>query len=116
MALESFIFLAFKVRAFWWEGREKRRRKKEEEKKKKIQVWNFCMETICVWITSMEPICMEIPLCLSCVGKILLEMLLVGIRLYFEFWLSWFWFRRKFPMKRAKFGHFCVQHNTLTPR
>ena len=29
---------------------------------------------------SMEPICMEIPLCLSCVGKILLEMLLVGRR------------------------------------
>ena len=38
------------------------------------------METICVWITSMEPICMEIPSCLSCVGKILLEMLLDGIR------------------------------------
>ena len=36
------------------------------------------METICVWITSKES--MEIPLCLSCVGAILLEMLLVGIR------------------------------------
>ena len=26
---------------------------------------------------------------------------------YFKFYLSWFLFRRKFPMKRAKPGHFC---------
>ena len=31
---------------------------------------------------------MEIPLCLSCVGKILLEMLLVGIRLVLWFILN----------------------------
>ena len=31
-------------------------------------------------IISMGPICMKIPLCLSCVGKIILEMLLVDIR------------------------------------
>ena len=54
------------------------------------------METICVWITSIEPICMEIPICLSCVGKILLEMLLVGIirvlwfiRVLIELVLDW---------------------------
>ena len=54
------------------------RRRKREEKKIRIRkeasesVQDQGTETICVWITSMEPICMEIPLCLSCVGKILL--------------------------------------------
>ena len=79
-------FVALKVRAFRigeQERKEEGRRKKRRRKSRfGIHVWNisFCMETICVWITSMEPICMEIPLCLSCIGKILFEMLLVGIR------------------------------------
>ena len=35
---------------------------------------------------------------------------------YFEFWLSWFWFGRKLLVKMAKSGHFCIQPNTPTPR
>ena len=35
---------------------------------------------------------------------------------YFEFWLSWFWFGGKFPMKRAKYGHFYVLLDTPSPR
>ena len=56
-------------------------RRKEEVwfKSLKIKVWITCMDIICVWNSCMEPICMEIPLCLICVGKILLEMCLVGI-------------------------------------
>ena len=27
---------------------------------------------------------------------------------YFELWLSWFWFGRKLPMKMAKSGHLCI--------
>ena len=47
----------------------------------KIKVWKLMLGTF-VWNISfcMEPIGMEIPLYLSCVGKILLEMLLFGIR------------------------------------
>ena len=26
----------------------------------------------------------------------------------FEFWLSWFWFGRKFSVKMAKSGHFFI--------
>ena len=40
----------------------------------------------------------------------------MSFMVYFEFWLSWFWFGRKFPMKRAKSGHFCFQHDTPTPK
>ena len=40
----------------------------------------------------------------------------MSFMVYFEFWLSWFWFRRKFSVKMAKFGHFCVLLDTLTPR
>ena len=40
--------------------------RKEEEKKKKIQVWNFCMETICVWIMygnlSLSKLCGKNPI------------------------------------------------------
>ena len=35
---------------------------------------------------------------------------------YFEFWLSWFWFGRKFPVQRAKSGHFYIMLDTPTPR
>ena len=63
---------------------------------------------------------MEIPLCPSSERKILLEILLVGINEFYGlkmcFWLSWLQFRRKFQVKRAKYGHFCIQPNTPTPR
>ena len=35
---------------------------------------------------------------------------------YFEFWLSWFWFGRKFSVKNAKLGNFCILLDTLTPK
>ena len=40
----------------------------------------------------------------------------MSFMVYFEFWLSWFWFGRKFPVKMVKSGHFCIQPDTLTPR
>ena len=35
---------------------------------------------------------------------------------YFEFWLSWFWFGRKFLVKMANYDHFCILLDTPTPR
>ena len=35
---------------------------------------------------------------------------------YFEFWWSWFWFGRKFRVKGAKSGQFCVLLDTPMPR
>ena len=32
----------------------------------------------------------------------------MSFMVYFEFWLSWFWFRRKFHVKMAKLVHFCI--------
>ena len=40
----------------------------------------------------------------------------MSFMVYFEFWLSWFWFGRKFLMKMAKFGHLCILLDTSTPR
>ena len=40
----------------------------------------------------------------------------MSFMVHFEFWLSWFWFGRKFSMKRAKFGHSCFQQDTPTTR
>ena len=40
----------------------------------------------------------------------------MSLMVYFEFWLSWFWFGKKFPVKRAKSGHLCVLLDTLSPR
>ena len=35
---------------------------------------------------------------------------------YFEFWLSWFWFERKFPVKRVKSSDFYILLDTPTLR
>ena len=40
----------------------------------------------------------------------------MSFMVYFEFWSSWFWFGRKFPVKSAKSGHLCVLLDTPTPR
>ena len=40
----------------------------------------------------------------------------MSFMVYFEFWLSWFWFGRKFMVKRAKYSHFSVLLNTPTLR
>ena len=40
----------------------------------------------------------------------------MSFMVYFEFWLSWFWFGRKIPVKRAKSGNFCVLLDTSTPK
>ena len=40
----------------------------------------------------------------------------MSFMVYFEFWLSWFWFGRKFSMKMDKSGHFYVLFDTPTPR
>ena len=40
----------------------------------------------------------------------------MSFMVYFEFWLSWFWFGRKIPMKRVKSCHLCIQHDTSMPR
>ena len=40
----------------------------------------------------------------------------MSFMVYFEFWLSWFWFGRKFQVKRAKSSHFCILLDTPTPR
>ena len=40
----------------------------------------------------------------------------MSFMVYFEFWLSWFWFGRKIPVKRAIFGNFCVLLDTPTPK
>ena len=44
-------------------------------------VWNLILVSLEIDIGIVWNSCMEIPLCLSCVGKILLEVLLVAIRL-----------------------------------
>ena len=36
----------------------------------------------------------------------------MSFMVYFEFWLSWFWFGRKFLVKMAKSGHFYVLLDT----
>ena len=51
-------------------GEEKKKRREEEKKKKKsqygIHVWNFCMETIYVWIMyenlSLSKLCRKNPI------------------------------------------------------
>ena len=40
----------------------------------------------------------------------------MSFMVYFEFWLSWFWFGRKFLVKMTKYGHFCIQPDTPTLR
>ena len=40
----------------------------------------------------------------------------ISFMVYFEFWLSWFWFGGKFRVKRAKSGHLCVLLDTPSPR
>ena len=39
----------------------------------------------------------------------------MSFMVYFEFWLSWFWFGRKFLVKMAKFCHFYFLLDTPTP-
>ena len=70
-------FWAFTVRTLRWEKRRRR-----EEKKRKIRrnpSMEYMFRTF-VWKLYVYGLCMKISLCLSCVGKILLEVLLVGIR------------------------------------
>ena len=40
----------------------------------------------------------------------------MSFMVYFEFWLSWFLFGKKFQVKKAKSGHLCVLLDTLSPR
>ena len=40
----------------------------------------------------------------------------MSFMVYFEFWLSWFWFGRKFQAKRAKSGYFCALLDTPSPK
>ena len=40
----------------------------------------------------------------------------MSFMVYFEFWLSWFWFGRKFSVKMVKSGHFCILLDIPTPR
>ena len=40
----------------------------------------------------------------------------MSFMVHFEFWLSWFWFGRKFSVKMENFGHFYIQPDTPTPR
>ena len=40
----------------------------------------------------------------------------MSFMVYFKFWLSWFWFGRKFSVKMAKSGQFCILLDTPTPR
>ena len=40
----------------------------------------------------------------------------MSFMVYFEFCISWFWFGRKFLVKRAKSGHFFFLHHTPIPR
>ena len=39
----------------------------------------------------------------------------MSFMVYFEFWLSWFWFGINFSVKRAKSGHFCILLDTPMP-
>ena len=72
------------------------------------------METICVWIMygnlSLSKLCRKNPI-RSVVGWYKKSFMV-----YFEFWLSWFWFGRKFPVKMAKTSPFLLLLDTLTPR
>ena len=40
----------------------------------------------------------------------------MSFMVYFGFWLSWFWLGRKFSVKMAKSGHFCVLLDTMPRR
>ena len=103
---ENGRFFSHLARAFQWgegekeEKKRKRRRKKEEEKKKKIQVWNSCLELWygIVWNSCLDylygttinlflsKLCRKNPI-INVVGWY--EM---SFMVYFNFWLSWFWF------------------------
>ena len=68
------------------EKERKEEEKKKKEKGRREEEENPGLEIICVWIMfgnflcDVWNFCVEISLCLSCVRKILLEVLSVGIR------------------------------------
>ena len=79
-----------------------------------MEVWNSCLETICVGIMygnlSLSKLCRKNPI-ISVVG-----LYKMSFMVYFDFWLSCFWFGRKFPVKRAKSGQICILPDTPMPR
>ena len=101
-----------------------RRRKKEEEKKNKIQVWNSCLELWygIVWNSCWDYLYGTIinlflsKLCTKNPIRNVVGWYEMSFMVYFEFWLSWFWSGRKFPVKRAKSGHFYILVDTPTAR
>ena len=123
MALgKSQFFLALKLGLYGGRRDEKKRRREE------IQVWKLilvglehllCLELVwnCLEFDiettinlSLSKLCRKNPI-RSVVGWYKMS-----IMVYFEFWLSWFWFGRKFLVKRAKFGYFCIILDTPMPR
>ena len=72
------------------------------------------METICVWIMYGNPYLSK--LCRKNPIRNVVGWYKISFMVYFEFWLSWFRFGRKFPVKRVKSSHFCIQHDTPTPK
>ena len=101
---------------------EKKRRREEKKRKRKeeIQVWKLILvgleHLLCLEFDigttinlSLSKLCRKNPI--RSVGWYRMSFMV-----YFEFWLSWFWFGRKFPVKRAKTGPFLFLLDTPTPR
>ena len=112
-------------------GREKEKGRREKEKKKKEKgrdeeenlglellfgtfVWNSYLELLYGIYMNENPsfskLCWKNPI------RNVVGWYKMSFMVYFEFWLSWFWFGRKFPYKMAKSGHFCILLDTHTPR
>ena len=64
----------------------------------------LCLEL--VWIMygnlSLSKLCRKNPI------RSVVSWYKMSFMVYFEFWLSWFWFGRKVSVKRAKSSHFCI--------
>ena len=82
-------------------------------------VWNSCLElmfgiSLFIWIMygnpSLSKLCMKNP-----IGNVV-GWYKISFMVYFEFWKSWFCFGKKFPVKKAKYGNFCIMIDTPTPR
>ena len=100
--IQSYIWLKEKE----WKEEEKEERRREVQE---IQVWNisFCMEL------------MFGNTCLSWVRKTLTLQymyILVSLSQFCSFVLKWFDLVKRFPVKMAKTGHLCFQHDTPMPR
>ena len=72
------------------------------------------METIWVWI--MYGNLSLFKLCRKNTIRSVVGWYKMSFMVYFEFWFSWFWFGRKFLVKRAKISPFLFLLDTLTPR